>query len=131
MEKQAKSTDTEPYIAFHDFGPPLLKNGSIDKQFIRTFGINIPEGHYLVLGDNHAVSMDSRYFGFLPAANLQGEPLFIFWPPGPRWGFPSQAQYPWVTIPSVIVWTLALLAWLVAHLYHRRNMQQQSFKKVS
>lgn len=131
MEKQEKSSDTEPYIAFHDYGPPLLKNGSIDKQFIRTFGVNIPEGHYLVLGDNHAVSMDSRYFGFLPAANLQGEPLFIFWPPGPRWGFPSQAQYPWVTIPSVIVWTIALLAWLVAHLYHRRNMQQQSFKKVS
>ena len=131
LEKQEKSLDTEPYIAFHDFGAPLLKNGSLDKEFIHTFGLTVPEGHYLVLGDNHAVSMDSRYFGFLPEANLQGEPLFVFWPPGSLWGFPSQAQYPWVTVPSVIVWSIALLACLIAWFYHRYNMRRQLFKKLS
>ncbi len=121
LDKQANSSDSAPYIAFHDFGPPLQADGSIDQQFLRTFGVQLPEGHYLVLGDNHAVSQDSRYFGFLPADNLQGEPLFIFWPPGNRWGFPSQAEYPWITTPSVIAWSIALLAWLINTLYRRRQ----------
>lgn len=44
----------------------------------------IPEGHYLVLGDNSAYSRDGRYFGWLPNEHIVGRVASIWWPP-PRW----------------------------------------------
>ena len=46
--------------------------------------IQIPEGHYLVLGDNSAHSRDGRYFGWLPNEHIVGRVACIWWPP-PRW----------------------------------------------
>jgi signal peptidase I len=39
----------------------------------------VPEGHYFVLGDNRDDSLDSRYWGFVPAENVVGRPLLIYW----------------------------------------------------
>ena len=44
----------------------------------------IPEGHYLVLGDNSGNSADGRVFGWLPNEHIVGRVASIWWPP-PRW----------------------------------------------
>jgi signal peptidase I len=39
----------------------------------------IPAGKYFVMGDNRAISLDSRYWGFVPRSNILGRPLFVYW----------------------------------------------------
>ncbi len=130
LQKERVSTAQNPYVAFKDYGPPLTEDGQLDKTFIKTFGLKIPEGHYLALGDNHAMSQDSRYFGPIPQANLQGAPSLIIWPPGDRWGIPNQKPYPLLTVPRLIVWSIAALIGLVWYLIHRRNLKKPIFKKL-
>jgi signal peptidase I len=39
----------------------------------------VPPDHYFVMGDNRTRSLDGRYWGFVPRANLIGRPLFVYW----------------------------------------------------
>lgn len=130
QRREENATKRLPYIAFKDYGPPLKEDGELDQEFIRTFGFKVPEGQYLMLGDNHAMSQDSRWFGPIPQANLQGAPSLIIWPPGPRLGAPLQKPYPLFVLPRLIVWSLAGLVLLVWWLWHRRKITQPIFKKI-
>ncbi len=123
QKKEQQSSESKPYIAFKDNGPPL-KEGKYDVDFIRTFGVTLPEKQYLVLGDNHAMSEDSRVFGFVPQNNLQGAPCYIIWPPGSRWGAPPQKPYPTFNTPRIIVWGIAALIALIWYAIHRRNSRR-------
>jgi signal peptidase I len=38
------------------------------------------------MGDNSGNSADGRYWGFVPAADVIGRPLFIYYPFTRRWG---------------------------------------------
>lgn len=113
-EKQNSSTRERPYIAFVDHGPPMKEDGTLDVEFIKAFGLKVPSDGVVALGDNYAMSADSRDFGFVPTENLRGAPSFTFWPPGPRLGPLPQPPYPWVTLPNFIVWTIALIVILLA-----------------
>ncbi len=129
--KEKASTKQHPYVAFKDYGPPLTKEGELDREFIKTFGFKIPEKHYLALGDNHAMSQDSRTFGPIPQANIQGAPSLIIWPPGSRWGLPNQKPYPLVTFPRLIIWGIVAFALLIWYLIHRRNLHKPIFIKIN
>jgi signal peptidase I len=41
--------------------------------------IVVPPNSYFAMGDNRDVSYDSRFWGFVPQANLIGRPLFVYW----------------------------------------------------
>ena len=46
---------------------------------LRTFGpVRVPAGHYFMMGDNRDNSRDSRYFGFMPRAEIVGEAKGVF-----------------------------------------------------
>jgi signal peptidase I len=42
-------------------------------------GLVVPPGMYFMIGDNRHNSLDSRYWGFVPRANIIGRPLFNYW----------------------------------------------------
>ena len=41
--------------------------------------IVVPPNSYFAMGDNRDVSYDSRYWGFIPQANVIGRPMFVYW----------------------------------------------------
>ncbi len=129
-QEEQREKQNSGYTAFKDYGPPM-QNGKIDADFIKKYGLHVPEKHYLVLGDNHAMSGDSRSFGFVPEENIKGTPTFIFWPPGSRWGFPDQASYPWITIQNTVVWIIFLIAIGIWYAIHRYRLKQPIYKKLS
>jgi len=46
---------------------------------VRQGELVVPPDHFFVLGDNRDESLDSRYWGFVPRANIIGRPLVIYW----------------------------------------------------
>ncbi len=107
-------------LPFEDYGEPLINN-EIDKDLIYKYGLRIPDDYYLVLGDNHAVSSDSRDWGFVPEKNLRGCASFIYWPFGDRFGRIFQPATSWFVLPKIVIWLSAIIIGLCFYLYFRRK----------
>src|SRR5215469_9001694 len=48
-------------------------------SYIHDGELIVPPGRYFGMGDNRDVSLDSRFWGFIPQENVIGRPLFIYW----------------------------------------------------
>ncbi len=53
----------------------------------------VPEGHYLVLGDNRNNSYDGHYWGFIPKDRIVGKAVVRFWPVDRAGGIDPQPDY--------------------------------------
>lgn len=89
----------EPYVHYsrpHDGGSDSMFRDDFPRPDLLVAGLNgswrlqmkklmdndqliVPEDHYFVMGDNRDDSLDSRYWGFVPAENIVGRPLVIYW----------------------------------------------------
>jgi signal peptidase I len=60
--------------------PNIWPNWAIDlPSYIHGDDIVVPPDHYFGMGDHRGVSLDSRYWGFIPKENVIGRPMFIYW----------------------------------------------------
>ena len=59
-------------------GTPSFPQGQGCRYVAEGMVCKVPEGHYFVMGDNRDNSQDSRYWGFVPDANLVGRAFFIW-----------------------------------------------------
>jgi signal peptidase I len=59
----------------------------------------VPPGQYFMMGDNRHDSLDSRFWGFVPRADIVGRPLFNYW------SFDTpESQYEQTGIGNRIAW---------------------------
>jgi signal peptidase I len=82
------------YINGQRLSEPYLRPGRRDRNTKNLLDIpptgmmrRIPQGMYLMEGDNRAHSCDSRVWGLVPRKNIIGKVFLTYWPPG-RIGVP-------------------------------------------
>ena len=67
----------EPYVQY--LIPPGEEGEGLDVDVRVQYGpVDVPEGHYFMMGDNRDNSQDSRYWGFLPREYIKGKALFVY-----------------------------------------------------
>ena len=80
-----ETTGDRKYDILNDDDRPAFIPGADDFKFkencrYSSEGVvcKVPAGHYFMMGDNRDNSLDSRYWGFVPEANIVGKAFFVW-----------------------------------------------------
>jgi signal peptidase I len=78
------SGDYNPYRDQFPAVPPDPNSEYAEREtklqsYVEGDDLVIPADSYFGMGDNRDVSLDSRYWGFIPQENVIGRPMLIYW----------------------------------------------------
>jgi signal peptidase I len=80
-----ESLGDKTYSTLNDADRPAFVPGATEFPFadgcrysVEGVVCKVPEGHYFMMGDNRDNSLDSRYWGFVPEANIVGKAFFVW-----------------------------------------------------
>lgn len=76
---------SQPHMLIQDEDRPAFITGADQFAFrdncrysVEGVVCKVPAGHYFMMGDNRDNSLDSRYWGFVPDANIVGRAFFVW-----------------------------------------------------
>jgi signal peptidase I len=73
IEAYRDNFPAEPFGPVSERGLEMLAHNVVNGEVV------VPPEHYFAMGDNRDNSLDSRYWGFVPRADIVGRPLFVYW----------------------------------------------------
>jgi signal peptidase I len=73
MDSYRDNFPSEPNVRLPESALNMLEHNVVNGEVV------VPPDSYFAMGDNRDNSLDSRYWGFVPRANIIGKPLLIWW----------------------------------------------------